>query len=146
MALRVKNADPVALGVRWEDYDKDVSFKIAGLDNEEYQLGMERARRLIAKADQGQTLKNLSISTEDQREFQTQCKLVGTFILKDWKGEIYDEQDKLMAYSPENAEKLLLGNVTLFVWVIGKAQVISADKKTEETETVGKPSPDSSGN
>lgn len=145
MALRVSQADPIATGERWEDYDHETSFKLAGLDNEEYQLALERARRLLAKQDAGQTLKNLTISENDQREYQTQCKLVGAYIIRDWKGEIYDEKDKPMKYTPENAERLLLGNIALFAWVIMKAQEVQIAQQAEEAETVGKSSRASSG-
>ncbi|WP_193090556.1 hypothetical protein [Advenella sp. FME57] len=146
MALRVSQADPIATSERWEDYDHETSFKLAGLDNEEYQLGLERARRLVAKQDAGQTLKNLTISENDQREYQTQCKLVGAYIIRDWKGEIYDENDKLMPYTPENAQKLLLVNVALFAWIILKAKEVQIAQQAEEAETVGKSSRALSGN
>jgi hypothetical protein len=146
MAIRAKQADPIAIGERWEDYDHETSFKLAGLDNEEYQLGLERARRLVAKQDAGQTLKNLTVSESDQREYHTQCKLVGAYIIKDWKGEIYDESDVLMPYTPANAEKLLLANVSLFAWVIIKAKEVQIEQQAEEAETVGKSSRASSGN
>ena len=52
MALRINRQEPAATHERWEDYDEDVAFKLAGLDTDAYQIALERARRLIARLDQ----------------------------------------------------------------------------------------------
>jgi len=145
MAVRAKQADPVAIGERWEDFDHETKFKIAGLDNDEYKVALERARRLVAKADAGQTLQTLAVMSSDMTEYQTQCKLVATYIVKDWSGEVYDEKDNHMDYSPQNAEKLLLGNVNLFMWIVTQAKQVQVDRQAEEAETLGKSSPASTG-
>jgi len=145
MAVRAKQADPVAIGERWEDYDHETKFKIAGLDNEDYKVGLERARRLMAKSDAGQTLQTLTVFSTDMTEYHIQCKLAAFYLVKDWSGEVYDEKDNPISYSPENAEKLLLGNVNLFMWVITKAKEVQADRQAVEAETLGKSSPASNG-
>jgi len=145
MALRMTQQDPVAIDERWEDFDDDVAIKVAGLDREEYQIALERARRLIAREDAGQTLDSISVSAADRREHDIQCKLLGRYIVLDWKGEVTDEQGNRIAYSPEAAAKLLKGNVTLFAWVLTKAAQVSVDYQKGVAETVGKPSSASAG-
>ncbi len=145
MALRVSQADPVAIGQKWIDYEGGVSFLINGLDSKDYQVARERARRLVARADEGQTLKDFVVHNTDATEFDIQCKLIGAYIIQDWRGEIYDEHDKLMPYSAENAEKLLQTNVVLLAWVIGQSRKVNIERLTAEAETVGKSSRASSG-
>lgn len=145
MALRINRQEPAATHERWEDYDEDVAFKIAGLDTEAYQIALERARRLIAREDAGQRLTAISVSGNDVREHDVQCQLLGRYIIKDWKGEILDDAGGVVPYSPEGAAKLLASNTDLFVWVIATAAQVAADAQKEVQETVEKPSPGSSG-
>lgn len=145
MALRINQADPVAVGERWEDYQPDISFKLAGIDDENYQVALERARRLISREDAGQSLGNITATTNDRREHDIQCQLLGKFIVKDWKGEILGDDDRPEPYSPEVAAKLLKANVGVFAWVISMATKVAIDKSTEVAETVGKRSTASAG-
>ncbi|MFA1602345.1 hypothetical protein ACDW82_01675 [Alcaligenes faecalis] len=145
MALRINRQEPAATHERWEDYDEDVSFKLAGLDTEAYQIALERARRLIAREDAGQRLTAINVSGNDVREHDVQCQLLGRYIIKDWKGEILDDAGGVVPYSAEGAAKLLASNTDLFVWVIATAAQVAAGAQKEVTETVEKPSPGSNG-
>ncbi|MDK7586224.1 hypothetical protein QP575_10355 [Alcaligenes faecalis subsp. phenolicus] len=145
MALRINRQEPAATHERWEDYDEDVSFKLAGLDTEAYQIALERARRLIAREDAGQRLASINVSGNDVREHDVQCQLLGRYIIKDWKGDILDDAGDAVPYSPEGAAKLLSSNTDLFVWVIATAAQVAAGAQKEVKETVEKPSPGSSG-
>lgn len=145
MALTINRQEPAATHERWEDFDEDVSFKLAGLDTEAYQIALERARRLVAREDAGQRLTSISVSGNDVREHDVQCQLLGRYIIKDWKGEILDDAGDAVPYSPEGAAKLLASNTDLFVWVIATAAQVAAGAQKEVQETVEKPSPGSSG-
>lgn len=145
MALTINRQEPAATHERWEDFDEDVSFKLAGLDTEAYQIALERARRLIAREDAGQRLTSISVSGNDVREHDVQCQLLGRYIIKDWKGEILDDAGDAVPYSPEGAAKLLASNTDLFVWVIATAAQVAAGAQKEVREIVEKPSPGSSG-
>ena len=145
MALRINRKESAATHERWEDYDEDVSFKLAGLDTDAYQIALERARRLIAREDAGQRLTAITVSDNDVREHDVQCQLLGRYIIKDWKGEIMDDAGDEVPYSPEGAAKLLASNTDLFLWVIATAAHVAADVQKEVKETVEKPSPGSSG-
>ncbi|MCQ9618398.1 hypothetical protein L1889_18330 [Paenalcaligenes niemegkensis] len=145
MALRINQTDPAAIGERWEDYQDDISFKIGGIDDENYQIALERARRLISREDAAQSLHSITATTNDRREHDIQCQLLGHYIVRDWKGEILDDNDRFVPYSPEAAAKLLKANVELFAWVVTQATKVAVDKNAEVAETVGKPSPDSNG-
>lgn len=145
MALTINRQEPAATHERWEDFDEDVSFKLAGLDTEAYQIALERARRLIAREDAGQRLTSISVSGNDVREHDVQCQLLGRYIIKDWKGEILDDAGDAVPYSPEGAAKLLVSNTDLFVWVIATAAQVAAGAQKEVQETVEKPSPGTSG-
>lgn len=145
MALKINRLESVLSQERWEDYDEDVSFKIAALDTEAYQIALERARRLIAREDAGHSLAAIRVSSNDVREHDVQCQLLSTYIVKDWKGEVLDEAGNVIPYSPENATKLLSENTDLFVWVIATAAHVAANAKKEAQETMEKSSPGSSG-
>ncbi len=146
MALRISQDDPAAIGERWVDFDNEVSFKIAGIDTEAYQIALERARRLIAREDAGQSLANLTATKSDRREHDVQCDLLGRYIVLDWKGPIEDEAGNVADYSPELASRLLKGNVAVFAWVITEATKVAVEKHKEVSETVGKPLSGSAGN
>lgn len=145
MALRITQTDPAALGERWEDYDSDTSFLLGGIDTEAYQIGLERARRLIAREDAGQSLGDITATSSDRREHDIQCQLLGRYIVRGWKGEILDDKDRPISYSPESAAKLLKANIAVFVWVISQATKVAMDHNEEAQETLGKPLSDSAG-
>lgn len=138
MALKIVQIDPAGAGERWVDFEDEISFKLAGIDNEHYQIALERARRLIAREDAGQSLQNLTATAGDRREHDIQCDLLGRYIIRDWKGDILGEDDRPVAYSPESAAKLLCANVDLFAWVVTHATKVAVDQSKELAETVGK--------
>ena len=143
--ILISKKNPVAIGDRWVDFDKDVSFKVAGIDNRLYQSGLERARRLMAKEDAKYTLNNISSSDADQTEYDIQCRLMSEHILIDWKGKIEDENGKQIPYSSSSAYELLKSNVDVFLFIVRAASKVSADRIEEINETVGKPSAGSAG-
>lgn len=145
MTLVIKSrADDSASG-KWVGYQDGVSFKLRGIDCGEYQIGIERARRLIAKSDSGQSLGDITVSEGDAQEFDVQCGLLGRYIVLDWKGDIANENGDATDYSPESAAQLLRGNPALFGWIISQAVKISTDAKKVRAETLGKPLPATDG-
>ncbi len=145
MALKIVQIDPAGAGERWVDFDEQISFKLASLGDDKYRISLERARRLIAREDAKQELSSVSVTAADRNEQDIQCDLVGRYIIKDWRGPIEDAQGNPIEYSPQAASDLLRCNAGVLVWVIQQAAQIAADYAMEVQETVGKPSPASSG-
>lgn len=145
MALRINQTDPAAIGERWEDYDSDTRFLISGIDTEAYQVGLERARRLIAREDAAQSLGDITATANDRREHDIQCQLLGRYIVLGWEGEILDDKNRPVPYSAKAATKLLKANIGVFVWVISQATKVALDSKAEVALSVEKPLPASGG-
>lgn len=144
MALKIKSQNN-DFGARWFDYEGDVSFKICGVDKDEYRIGIERARRLTDRKESRLDLHNLSIDAQDRAEQDIQIELIGRYLIRDWRGSIENEDGEAVLYSPEQAIALLRSVPSLWIWVISKAIEVKADVDLEQEEIVGKPSPASSG-
>lgn len=145
MALRINQADPAGAEDRWVEFDKEISFKLASLSNDNYRIAIERARRLIAREDAKQDLSTVTATAADCNEQDIQCNLLGKYIMKDWRGPIEDAKGNATDYSPESASDLLRSNSAVLVWVLQQAAKIAADHVAGVAESVGKPSSDSGG-
>lgn len=141
MGLQVIKKNPEAIGERWEDFDKDTKLLIAGLDNDDYKVARERAFRLIAKQDAGQSLENITVTDADKAEHDIQSQLFAKYILKDWSGDVTDENGKPLKYSEENAFNLLRNNIEVFIFVLKAAQKVDLENFKEKQAMVGKSLP-----
>lgn len=145
MALRIKTQISDGFDERWFEYQDGISFKIAPIDNENYQIGLERARRLIDRKESHLDLHKLEVDAGDRSEIGIQSELAGRYLIKDWKGEILDSEGNQVPYTPDNAQALLLSEPSLISWVILRAAEVAADLAKEQEDIVGKSSSDSSG-
>ncbi|WP_368881912.1 hypothetical protein [Shewanella algae] len=130
MTLSLANSDLVASGVRWFSFDETTRVKVAGIDENKYQIAVERARRLIAESDAKQSLHNISVSDADTTEFDVQCQLIAKFLIRDWDG-VVNEDGNQAEFSAEAAEKLLKSNVAFFAWVLEKSTLVAIEKKAD---------------
>ncbi|MCL1161497.1 hypothetical protein L2728_06295 [Shewanella chilikensis] len=130
MTLSLANSDLVASGVRWFNFDETTRVKVAGIDENKYQIAVDRARRLITKSDARQSLHNISVSDADTTEFDVQCQLMAKFLIRDWDG-VVNEDGSEAEFSAEAAEKLLKSNAAFFAWVLEKSTVVAIEKKAD---------------
>lgn len=138
MTLSLANSDLVASGVRWFNFDETTRVKVAGIDENKYQIARDRARRLITQSDAGQSLHDISVSDADTTEFDVQCQLMAKFLIRDWDG-VVNEDGSAEEFSAEAAEKLLKSNAAFFAWVLEKSTVVAIDKAKEIAEAKKKP-------
>lgn len=122
-----------------------VIFTLAPIDSRDYQVAIERARRLISREDAGQQLSSISVSSADRTEHEIQCDLAGMHLVKGWRGEVFGLNGELIPYTPESASALLASNSELFTWVIATSAAIAVDAQKEKEELLGKPSSASAG-
>lgn len=130
MTLSLANSDLVASGVRWFNFDETTRVKVAGIDENKYQIAVDRARRLITQSDSRQSLHNISVSDADTTEFDVQCQLMAKFLIRDWDG-VVNEDGSEAEFSAEAAEKLLKSNAAFFAWVLEKSTVVAIEKKAD---------------
>lgn len=140
MALKIAKKKDTKPLEKWVRYDEDIEFLLRGIDDQMYQVGLERARRLVAKGDSGQTLGSIEARPEDALEVDVQARLVGWYIIRGWRGDILNEVGEKVEYSPQVATDLLKGNTGLFAWVLGQAIAMTAERKAEIEDSVKKPS------
>lgn len=129
---------------RWERLNENTSVLIRSLDNEEYMVAMDRERRRLAQRDAKFDVSQVGVLPGEDTEHGIQCKLMGKFIVRDWKG-VPDEDGNDVKYSEEAAAELLRQNIEFFIWVVKRAGEIAADSKAEKEEIVGKSSSTSAG-
>ncbi|MBO2700774.1 hypothetical protein [Shewanella algae] len=130
MTLSLANSDLVASGIRWFNFDETTRVKVAGIDENKYQIAVDRARRLITQSDARQSLHNISVSDADTTEFDVQCQLMAKFLIRDWDG-VVNEDGSEAEFSAEAAEKLLKSNAAFFAWVLEKSTVVAIEKKAD---------------
>lgn len=143
MALKLTKKEP-ASGERWVPFDADTKILLTGLDNDAYQVALERMRRRLQRNDARFEEGQVGVIEGERTEHQNHCLLLAHFILKDWEG-VQDADGNPLKFKPATASELLEANIDFFMFVIGQAGKISADARAERAETVGKPSPASSG-
>lgn len=144
MALKLSKKPEAVGATKWLEYDKDTKIEVAGLDNPEYQIALERARRRLRKNDEQFEQGDVGVVSGEKTEHSTQCMLMAHFILKDWSGA-QDENGNPLKYSPDVGAQMLEGDVEFFLFVLKGAAEFSAESKQELEETVGKSSSDSGG-
>ncbi|CAG8863156.1 hypothetical protein PS627_00092 [Pseudomonas fluorescens] len=145
MALKKKKSNPAkSFEARWEDYDNETKVLLMPLDNEQYQIALERMRRRLARNDEKFVEGTVGVVEGEKTEHENHCMLLGQFILKDWQGA-QDENGNPLKYSELEAGEVLKGDVDFFLFVIKKAAAIADENKQELEEAKGKSSPASSG-
>lgn len=145
MALKLKKTDPAkSFEARWEEYDKDTKVLLMPLDNQQYQIALERMRRRLARNDEKFAEGTLGVIEGEKSEHDNHCMLLAQFILQDWEGA-QDEDGNPLKYDEAIGGEMLKGDVDFFLFVIKKAAAIAAENKQELDEAKGKSSPASSG-
>lgn len=144
MALQLTKKDPVTTGERWAKFDDDTKVLLASIDNAEYQVALERMRRRIQRNDARFEEGQVGVVAGEKTEHQNHTMLLSHFIVKDWEG-VLDAEGHPLKYSPAIAAELLETNIEFFVFVLREGAAAANDSAEERAETVGKPSPASSG-
>lgn len=144
MALQLTAKNQPAVSERWVEFDRDTKILLAGIDNAEYQVGLERMRRRIARNDARFEEGQVGVVAGELTEHQNHAMLLSHFIVKDWSG-VLDAQGDQIKYSPAVAAELLETNIEFFVFVLREGAAAATDAIAERAETVGKPSTASSG-
>lgn len=144
MALQLTKKDQAAAGARWVEFDKDTKVLLAGIDNAEYQVGLERMRRRIARNDARFEEGQVGVVAGELTEHQNHAMLMSHFIVKDWSG-VLDAEGNPLKYSPPVAAQLLDHNVDFFLFVLRHSASVATEAAEELAETVKKRSPASSG-
>ena len=144
MALQLTKKDQAVSGARWVEFDKDTKVLLAGIDNAEYQVGLERMRRRIVRNDARFEEGQVGVVAGELTEHQNHAMLLSHFIVKDWSG-VLDAEGNPLKYSPAVAAQLLDHNVDFFLFVLRHSASVAAGAAEEMDETVKKPSPGSNG-
>lgn len=143
MALQMKKTQDLTW-TKWAEYDEDTKIMVAGIDNPEYQVALERMRRRIQRNDAQFVEGQVGVVSGEKTEHQNHCMLLATFIVKDWDG-VQDEGGNPLKFSVSNAYDLLESNIDFFLFVLRQASSAATESSEELAETVGKPSPASNG-
>lgn len=145
MALKLKKTDTSKSGeARWEKFDEDTQVLLMPLDNQQYQIALERMRRRLDRNDAQFGEGSVGVIAGEKSEHDNHCMLLAQFILQDWRGA-QDEDGNPLKYSEAIATEMLRGDTDFFVFVIKRAATIAADNKKEQEEIKGKQSTASSG-
>lgn len=144
MALQLTKKDQAAPGARWVEFDKDTRVLLAGIDNAEYQVGLERMRRRITRNDARFEEGQVGVIAGELTEHQNHAMLMSHFIVKDWSG-VLDADGNPLKYTPSVAAELLDSNVDFFLFVLRHSASVATEAAEELADTVKKPSPASSG-
>ncbi|WP_447811029.1 hypothetical protein [Pseudomonas putida] len=145
MALKLKKIDSSkSAEARWEDFDADTKILLMPLDNQQYQIALERMRRRLARNDAQFGEGNVGVIEGEKSEHDNHCLLLASFIVKDWQGA-QDENEKPLAYSENTCAEMLRGDAEFFYFVLRRAAAIAADNREELEEIKGKQSPASNG-
>lgn len=144
MALQLTKKDQAPAGARWVEFDKETKVLLAGIDNAEYQVGLERMRRRITRNDARFEEGQVGVIAGELTEHQNHAMLMSHFIVKDWSG-VLDADGNPLKYSPPVAAELLDSNVDFFLFVLRHSASIATEAAEDLAETVKKPSPASGG-
>ena len=144
MALQLTKKDQAAAGARWVEFDKDTKVLLAGIDNAEYQVGLERMRRRIARNDARFEEGQVGVVAGELTEHQNHAMLLAHFIVKDWSG-VLDAEGNPLKYGPSVAAELLENSLEFVLFVLRGGSSVATESAEELKDTVGKPSPVSSG-
>lgn len=145
MALKLKKIDNTKNAeARWEEFDADTKILLMPLDNQQYQIALERMRRRLARNDAQFGQDTVGVIEGEKTEHDNHCLLLASFIVKDWQGA-QDENGKALAYSENTCTEMLRGDADFFYFVLRRAAAIAADNRAEQDEIKGKQSPASNG-
>ena len=145
MALKLKKVDSSKNAeARWEKFDEDTQIQLMPLDNQQYQVALERMRRRLARNDAQFGEGSVGVIEGEKTEHDNHCLLLASFIVKDWQGA-QDESGKALVYSETTCTEMLRGDADFFYFVLRRAAAIAADNRAELEDIKGKPSPASSG-
>lgn len=145
MALKLKKTNSSKNGeARWEEFDKDTKVLLMPLDNQQYQIALERMRRRLARNDAQFSEGAVGVIEGEKSEHDNHCFLLASFIVKDWQGA-EDENGNALAYSETIGAEMLSGDTDFFYFVLRRAAAIAADNRAELEEIKGKQSPASNG-
>jgi hypothetical protein len=145
MALKLKKIDTTkSAEARWEEFDADTKVLLMPLDNQQYQIALERMRRRLARNDAQFGQEAVGVIEGEKSEHDNHCLLLASFIVQDWQGA-QDENGKPLAYSENTCAEMLRGDSDFFYFVLRRAAAIAADNRKEQDEIKGKQSPASNG-
>ncbi|WP_321837829.1 hypothetical protein [Pseudomonas kulmbachensis] len=144
MTLKLKKKDPVQAGAKWVDFDAETKVLLAGTDNIEYRVALERHNRRVQRNDARFGEGQVGIVEGELTDLQNHAMLLGHFIIRDWKG-VQDDEGNELEYSTGAAAELLESNVEFLLFVLRGGTKVAAEAEKELVETVGKPSTGSSG-
>ena len=144
MALKLKKKESVQDGAKWVDFDADTKVLLAGTDNIEYRVALERHNRRIQRNDARFGEGQVGVVEGELTDLQNHAMLLGHFIVKDWKG-VQDDEGRELEYSTSVAAELLESNVEFLLFVLQGGTKVAAEAEKELVETVGKPLTGSSG-
>lgn len=146
MALKLKKVGTTkSAEARWEEYDADTKVLLMPLDNEQYQVALERMRRRLARNDAQFGEGSVGVVEGEKTEHDNHCMLLAQFIVRDWQGA-QDETGKQIGYSETVGADMLRGDIDFFLFAIRRAAAIAADNKKEQDEIKGKPLSGTGGN
>lgn len=146
MALKLKKIDTSKNAeARWEEFDADTKILLIPLDNQQYQIALERMRRRLARNDAQFGQEAVGVIEGEKTEHDNHCLLLASFIVQDWQGA-QDENGKPLAYSENTCAEMLRGDSDFFYFVLRRAAAIAADNRAEQDEIKGKPLSGTSGN
>lgn len=144
MALQLKKKSANNTEAKWFDYGDDTKIQLVGIDDKNYQVALERARRRLRNNDARFEEGKVGVVEGEKTEHESQCALLAAFILKDWEGA-QDEDGNPLKYTPELGAQMLDSDIEFFIFVLKSATAFAGQMKEELDETMGKPSPASSG-
>lgn len=144
MALQMSKKAQVVAGAKWVDFDADTRVLLAGTDNIEYRVALERYQRRVARNDAKFGEGSVGVVTGEVTDLQNHAMLLGQYIVKDWKG-VLDEEGNELAYSQAAAAQLIEGNVEFLLFALRGGAKVAAEAEEELVDTVGKQSPASNG-
>ncbi|KOX63858.1 hypothetical protein AA303_17320 [Pseudomonas psychrophila] len=144
MALKLKKKDSIQDGAKWVDFDADTKVLLAGTDNIEYRVALERHNRRVQRNDARFGEGQVGVVEGELTDLQNHAMLLAHFIVKDWKG-VQDDEGCELEYSAGAAAELLESNVEFLLFVLQGGTKVAAEAEQELAETLGKPSTGSSG-
>lgn len=145
MALKLKKVDSSKNAeARWEKFDNETQVQLMPLDNQQYQIALERMRRRLARNDAQFGQDAVGVIEGEKSEHDNHCLLLASFIVQDWQGA-QDENGNPLAYSENICAEMLRGDSDFFYFVLRRAAAIAADNRKEQDEIKGKQSPASNG-
>lgn len=138
MALKLKKIDTTKNAeARWERYDEDTEVLLMPIDNEQYQIALERMRRQLARNDAAFSEDQVGVVPGERSEHDKHCLLLAQFIIQDWKGAV-DDSGAALSYEEAVGAEMLRGDVQFFLFTLRRARAIASDYAAEREEVLGK--------